>query len=369
MCAEPCTPPARHPRQRGSLLLELMVVAVLATLLVVWASQTWAQRIRVLQAQALAAWMLPARDAAQALLVHHGAQLQQAEAPDAMGEYGIADWRSPQWTELQALGLLAPGWQKSGPLRQQLDLQIQRSDSCPQAPCRLQALVLAQPGLLRTEGGMDAFLVAEWLQATQGRGLVVWPQALQQLRGAGRMINLPPSSRWGPGTVALQAELTLAQDTVGDPDSESGPQVDPVDHSEFLRVRDSRNPDFQGAVSARGLVRSDTWLQGQEGLLLVKGVASGGVCATEGGIGRQGVRPGLLVCHQGRWQQLAGPAGGGYLLSSKYGCAGKLSNFTGNPLTGACSCGAGYQAIQVSESGDMAHVDGLSRGYICIPGS
>lgn len=371
MCAKALQPlvPARRHRQHGSLLLELMVVAVIAMLLVVWASQTWAQQIRALQAQALAAWMTPARVAAQALLEQHGTLIQQASTSDAMAGQGIADWQAPQWAELQALGLLAAGWQESGPLRQQLDLQIQRSDSCPQAPCRLQALVAARGGLSRGQGKVDEFLVAEWLQAAQGQGLVVWPQSPDQLRGSGWMIRLPIHVNWGPGTVALHAERTLTQDEAINTDPDADSQEDPVDYSEFLRLRDSRNPDFQGEATARGWVRSGAWLQGQEGLVLVKGVAPGQTCTAENGIGRQGTMPGLLLCQQGRWRSLARPAGGGYLLSSKRGCVDRMGNFVGNPLTGTCTCGAGYLAVQVSESGDISHADGLSRGYICIPGS
>ncbi|MFT0532480.1 hypothetical protein ACMHYJ_06535 [Castellaniella hirudinis] len=357
--------------QRGALLLEFMVAALLGVLLLVWAGQEWAQRMRALQAQSLAAWMAPARDAALALLRQHGALIRQADTAAALADQGIADWQAPRWTELKALGLLAGGWQESGPLNQRLDLRIDRIGACPEAPCRLQAFVAARAGLRDARGQVDEYLISEWLQAARGEGWIVWPQAPGQLRGAGQLAVVPPTLDWAPGTVALRAQAVPAPPAgaAGDEAVEDGdPAADPLDHTDFLRLRDLRDPDFQGAATVQGWVRSGAWLQGREGLVLVKGVSSGASCAVEGGMGRSGGRLGLLVCQGGRWRPLAGPSGGGYLFSTRWGCANRQGSFTGNPVTGGCLCETGYQAVQVSESGDAAHVDGVSRGYLCIPG-
>lgn len=350
-------------RQRGSLLLEFMLVAAVSLLLLVWASQQWTQRVRALQAQALAAWMLPARDAAQALLQQYGALLQQAETPDALAEQGVEDWRTPRWAELKTLGLLASSWQENGPLRARLDVRLERQGACPQAPCRLQALVATRQALRHARGGVDDFLLAEWLQAARGQGLVVWPHAPRQLRGAGHESDLPEQVDWQPGTVALQANWIQAAVSDPGPGESGSGGVD----EDYLRVRDTRNPDFQGSASVRGWIRSESWLQGREGLVLVKGVSRGSACAADGGIGRDGQHLGLLICSQGVWQQLTRPEGGGFMVNSKRGCVNSAGQSSINPLTGTCACGSGYIGVLVSESGQMLDLEGQNRGFICVP--
>ncbi|MGB6241817.1 MAG: hypothetical protein WBF69_04970 [Castellaniella sp.] len=352
---------ARQRRQRGSLLLEFMLVAALSLAVAVWAGQEWAQRARATQAQALAAWMEPARAAAEAYLRQHAAALQQADAPQALAAHGVADWAAPDWAELQAAGLMADGWQAQGPLRQTLALRIVRTGACPHAPCRLQALIGTRGGLRRADGGVDEALVAQWLMAAQGRGLVLWPHDPLHFRGVGRRLALPEGASWGAGAVALAVDLTLAADD--EATGSTGAETD------FLRVRDTRNPDFQGDASVRGTIRSGAWVHTQEGVVLEQGWIGGSPCATESAVGRDGRYAGLLVCRQGVWQELARPAGGGYMINSRRGCFSSAGQATLNPLTGACGCAPGYTRVQIAESGSLVAPEGLSQGFICQPNS
>ncbi len=193
--------------QRGALLLEFMVVAILSLALAIWASHEWAQRARALQARSLAAWMDMARDAADAFLARHAIMLAAAPADDALAGLGFADWTAPRWEELREAGLLAGGWQDTGPLRRTLGLRVVREGVCPGAACRIRALVHARPALQTAAGQVDEALVAEWLQAAGGRGLVVWPHQPGFLGGAGLRIPVPVpgAADWAPGTVALAA--------------------------------------------------------------------------------------------------------------------------------------------------------------------
>lgn len=344
--------------QRGALLLEFMLVAALGLAAAVWAGQEWAQRARLMQAQALAAWMEPARAAAQAYLQRHAVALQQAGAPGDLAAHGIADWAAPDWTELRAAGLMPAGWQDHGPMRQTLALRVSRSGSCPQAPCQVQALVGTRSGLLRSDGAVDEPLVAEWLLAAQGRGLVLWQHDPSHFRGAGRRVALPADAPWRPGVVALAVDLTLAAD-----DAASQPSLD----ADFLRVRDPRNPDFQGDASVRGTISGGAWVRAQEGLVLGQGWIGTSPCATEDAVGRDERYAGLLICRQGIWQQLARPAGGGYMTNSRRGCSSATGQSTVNPLTGSCNCGPGYAKVQVAESGSLAAPEGLTQGFLCQP--
>src|SRR6185312_9352588 len=235
-------PPGTLPAgQRGSLLIEFMVVAALALALAVWGSHEWAERTRVLQARSLAAWMETARDAVQAYLSRESARV--AQGASAGGETGPADapWPAPSWHDLQAQGFLSAGWQQLGPMGHELGLRIWRSGDCPLESCRLNALVYTRSALQRRSGQIDAALVAEWLLAAGGRGFVLWPNKPSVFSGAGEQISVPEGgpSEWRPGTVALFAGQNLgrgplAGDVGGSPDTE-----------DFLRVRDTRDPDFQ----------------------------------------------------------------------------------------------------------------------------
>lgn len=363
MCADAGAgrcPQRRRGGQRGSLLIEVMIVAVLGLAMAVWAGQEWARQARVLQARALAAWMESARQAADAFLRQHAAALMRAETSSALAAQGIADWSAPEWAELRAAGLLPGGWQQTGPLGQTLDLRILREGICPEAPCRLRALVATRHGLLRRRGGVDEALVAEWLEAARGSGLVIWPGQSGQLRGAGFAMPADSAWGWGDGTVALSVWLSA--------DAGAGPPSDgSADGADYLRVRDPRDPDFQGDASVRGSVRGGAWVQAHDGLVLESGWKGNAPCAVDGAVGRDARYPGLLMCQGGTWQQLARPAGGGFMYNSRRGCFSATGVTTANPLTGGCSCAPGYGDVQVAESGSLTAPEGLSRGYLCLP--
>ncbi len=344
--------------QRGSLLLEFMVAAVLGLVLAVWAGHEWAQRARALQARSLAAWMGVARDAAEAFLARHAAELAAAGAADALAGQGYADWTAPRWDELRSAGLLAGGWQAMGPLRRTLGVRVMRDGACPGASCRVWALVHARPALRTPAGGVDEALVAEWLQAAEGRGLVVWPHRPGFLGGAGLRVPVPEEgvADWAPGVVALAARAPPGQ----------GGEAGTGDADAYLRVRDARDPDFQGDVTVQGVVRSGTRLAARDSLQFERGWSVGEACAPEGVLGRVRDGVGVLACRRGIWSLLARPAGGGYMLNSRRGCLNATGGTSANPVTGTCACPTGYVMAQVAESGSIMAPEGLTMGFLCL---
>lgn len=346
--------------QGGSLLLELMIVIALLMLMAVWASHEWARHVRDLQARSLAVWMQQAQEAAAAYLHRHGGDMAQASHESGLMGLGYANWQLPAWSELRAAGLLPSGWLEHGPLQQSLGLRVVRQGSCPGQACHLFAIVHTNGPLVLQPGRVDEDLIAQWLQAAQGHGLVVWSRHPEYLAGAGQRLAVPVNAGWQAGTVALAARWPTGGEA-------SGGTSPGLDLEEFLKVRDARDPDFQGNATVRGNVRSASRLIARDSLELETAWHERQSCSPEGSLGRTGSGPGLLMCQDGRWRLVAKPLGGGYMFNSKRGCFNSGGVSTANPNTLLCSCPENYSQIQVAESGRMDAAEGLTMGFLCVP--
>src|SRR3546814_15477167 len=82
--------------QRGFVLLELVIAGLLVTLLAVWGSQAWMQRLRDSEAQSLAAWMLAARHVTQAYLDSHVGAMAETSLPGPLAAGAYQDWSSSE---------------------------------------------------------------------------------------------------------------------------------------------------------------------------------------------------------------------------------------------------------------------------------
>lgn len=356
-------PAAARVAQRGMLLIEFMIAAAVALALSVWGSHEWAERTRALQARSLATWMETARDAVRAYLSQESIRLGQGIAADGADGSTDGPLTAPEWRDLQARGFLPGGWQARGPMGHELGLYLWQTGDCQTESCRLNALVHTRGALRHRSGQFDVALAAEWLLAADGRGFVLWPHKPTVFSGAGEQIPLPESgpAQWVPGMVALFVPQAVVHGAAAGGGGGSGETED------FLRVRDTRDPDFQNGVTAVGEVRSGTRMVARESLVLEEGWKGGTACPTEGAVGRDQNYAGVLICRQGKWNLVARATGGGYMLNSRRGCKNILGTPTPNPYTGECLCPAGFSVLQISESGSMTAPDGLTMGYLCIP--
>lgn len=346
--------------QRGFVLLELMVAGILMTLLVVWGSQSWMQRVRDAQAQALAAWMLAARSVAHDYLALHGAEIAVADTPAALTTQGYQDWAQPGWQELKASGVARAGFPESGALGMRLGIQVLRHGDCPGRACRLEALIhTLQPVRLSGHFQVDEGMIAQWLMATQGLGAVVWAHSSEILAGSTlRLPNPLPgvSQAWQPGVIALAVSLPAI---AGGGSGQAG------DSDDFLQVGDKRNPDFQGQATVQGDISTQSSLRAQRYLVLQDRNIEFQACAEEGALSLERFHNGLLLCRGHVWRSAGRAAGGGFSFNSLSGCADRDGVSTRNPITGGCACGAGYAAVQISDSG--AHPEeGRTQGYLCV---
>ncbi|NYT66522.1 type II secretion system protein [Alcaligenaceae bacterium] len=332
--------------QRGFVLLELMVGALIVTLLAVWGANTLARRIDEASAQTAAVWMLSVRGAAQAYVNHYAAHLTQADPAIVMATQGYADWAAPTLNELKSNGLLATGFPEDVSLAGSANIRLTRAGDCPGSLCALTVFITSTRPLLRPNSDqVDEHMMALWLMAAQGLGGKVTSSQAQWLSGASFKYPNPPADGMAampPGTLVL----------VITPEQLGG--------SDFLRIRDTRDPDFQGDLTVQGDVAAaaDIHLDGR----LILGSQANWMdgCDKEGAI-TQDNHGGLLQCRGGMWQSTA-RGGGGYSVDTALGCTvGGV-----NPITNGCNCPVRHHRVLISDSGTEVPGGGRVLGYLCV---
>lgn len=340
--------------QRGFVLFEMLLGAVVALLIAVWAGQAVVNRVNDAGAQQTARWMLMIRDGVHAYLVTHGVQLRHAVVPADLQAQGYQDWTAPRLSELKENGLLSAGFPERMRLIEGVRVNVSREGECPGEDCRIGALIHSQRAFRKTAGAVDEQMLAQWLIATEGLGGIVHPSQPGVIRGTTFRMSNPPGngSALPAGTVAL---------SISDNQWRT---------SAYLRVRDERDPQFQSNVSAQGNVTA-------QGDITAHGVVSANdylqlnsvagwmdSCPSDGAVTRDQWR-GLLVCVNNLWQSAARPSGG-FSVNSHHGCFTADGRSSANPVTGACSCPAGNIAVQISEGSGIDIARGVTSGYICV---
>ena len=238
-----CSCPDPDPRQEqaGFAMLELAIAAMITTLLVVWAAQALMNRLKDHQAQAAAAWMSVIHKGVLSYIQQHGVAMQEANDSDALASRGVADWRAPTLAELKALGLLSMSTPEESTLLGPARVSVWARGTCPGDACKIEALVYGDTPITQAKGSaVDEGVVAQWLLAAEGKGGAVHPSDPSYIRGASFRFSseVADAQPLPPGTVGMSVtaeHLALWS---------------------YLRVRDRRDPDFQGgAHRAKGYFR------------------------------------------------------------------------------------------------------------------
>lgn len=336
--------------QHGSLLFEFMLVAVLALALAVWGINEWVERTKALQAKSLAVWMTMANEAIQAYIDSDAAQIITAlqNPSDTVVK--------PDWQDLIAASYLSPAWQQTGPLQKRLDYGFNISGDCNSGPCVLQALVYITTGLLDKNGAPDQSMLADWLMAVNGKGLVLRTATAAVFKGAGLSFPKPDGVNIQAGTVGLLATKNMITSS---PDNSDDGSDNTALNNDYVRMRDERNPKLQGELTVAG----DIVTGGN--LVIENSAVPFNSCSPDGAISHNKNYPGLLVCSSGSWQQVNILDGGGFIFNTKYQCKNSLGLSTANPRTNNCTCPPTYMSVQISESGSLNDPNGLSTGYVC----
>lgn len=336
--------------QRGFAMLELIVAAIIATLLAVWAGNTLVNKINDASAQASAVWMLAVKKSVHGYIQRHAGALAQAADTGALSQEGYVDWGAPTLSELKADGLLSPGFPEFVSPGAGATIRVMRRGSCPGPSCRIEALVHSkQPFLLAENHQVDEQMIAQWIMAAQGWGGSVSGTKPHLVRGTAFEMPNPPAS--GPALLAGTVALAITSEQLG--------------YLDFLRVGDIRDPDFQGKATVKGDISTKGSLHAQQYLHVGAQANLYESCADNSAVARE-VNGGLLVCRDNVWRPSSRVGSGGYSFNMLYGCRTRTNTSTENPVTGACSCPGQSVPILIADSGPQVFPEGRTMGYLCV---
>jgi hypothetical protein len=342
---------ARVRRQRGFSLLGLALALALTVMAAIWASSQLVQRIEEAAARSTGVWLSQIRLAVAQVLSDHFKALAKGEAPrDGHGTLLFADFLAPTLGELRAGGFLPADFPDRSAMGFAAQVRLARAPGCPGERCRLDGLVYtAQPVLKTGTQSPDLIGMAAVIDAAGGYGGAVWPGSPGRLRGAAFDFANPLAAgtpAHAPGTLALWA---------GAGARDGGPDLD-----RFVQIRDTRDPQLQGALSVASSVSVGAHLS------LGAQAAAGQYCGFANGTMANSAQGELLTCQSHAWMPASGGFGGAFSMNYPLGCYHYTGASTANPRTGACSCPAGYSAVIVSAGGFWKETEGWTTGYVCV---
>jgi len=333
-------------RQSGFALFEVLLAAAVALLVAIWASHAIANRVNDAVARQGAQWMLMVRGAVHAYLQDYVEALRHADSPGDLLLHGFQNWSAPTLAELKAAGLLDTGFPEYVRPLMGATIRVLRDGDCPGDHCRVGAIVHSRQALLKASGDVNEHMMAQWLLAADGLGGMVHPSRPGVIGGQTFSLPNPPvgGAQLPTGTVAMMVSH------------------DQVDQAAWLRVGDTRDPQFQADASVQGDISAGGTVSAGQYLELGAVEEWRWPCDTFGTVARN-EQFGLLVCQGGLWQ-LAVRQGGGYAINTRFGCYSPEGVSLKNPVTGSCSCPFGFTSVPISEGGDVTR--GMTHGFLCV---
>jgi hypothetical protein len=338
------------PNQRGQGFFELMLAAIVATLLAVWGAGVLVSRMNEAAAQSSAVWMLSVRHALHSYLERYGPLIAHAEDQAALSPQGYADWSTPELHELKADALLSSSFPERVLPGGGASIKVLRQGACPGPGCHVEGLVHSKlPFLHPSSSKVDEHMVAQWLLSSKGWGAIVNPQRSQWIQGPAFRFDNPSwtGPPLAPGTVALAVTREHLREF------------------DYLRVGDLRDPDFRADATIAGHLQVGADLSVKRYLQLHAGGLMHQSCTEDGAFTRDAEK-GLLMCRNGVWRPASRAGGGGFSINQVWGCANSSGMTTANPLTGSCSCPASTHLVQISDSGPQAFPEGRTQGFLCV---
>lgn len=256
----------RAHAQAGQALLEWVLVATLALLVVIWGSGKWIERAEQVAIGGMGQWLLTFSHAMQTAL----------DARPETGPIAALLAQQPpathdQWLQaLKQAGFLLAAFPETTPLPFQI--RVHRvAGPCHVPTCPQAWLVLALPPD-PWDDGRRAVVAPDLMVALAGKGLIVSALNPSRLQGS----SLAIEATWPVGTVGV---LAWRSDVL----------------PPFVRLFETRPVHLAGGLEVTGRATVS------EGLLLGTGAAVAGHCAPNGLLMRAPDDE-LLMCRSGQWQ-------------------------------------------------------------------
>jgi hypothetical protein len=334
----------RYRTQAGQALLEWLLVATLALLLVIWGSDKWMARAEQAAFESMGQWLLTLSHAMQTAL---DSRPESGSIPILMTQHPPAT--TDQWLRgLKQAGFLVSAFPERAPLPYQI--QVHRVVApCQAASCPQVWLLLALPPAhwddARREGAAPDLMVA-----LQGKGLVVSGLNPRRLQGASFAID----AQWPVGTVGV---LAWRSDVL----------------PPFVRLHESRPVHLAGGLSVQGGLNVTGKVSMSDGLMLGAGATLSGPCAPDGLLLRSPDHH-LLMCRGGQWQSwqpkpndwqacLPRPAENLFLTYVRHNTV--MEPFMPGLDINQCRCTPGYIPRWVGSNIPAVAGVGVTDGFLC----
>lgn len=232
-----------NQKQNGFLLVELIIVTALAAIISAYGAKQIVAELESGKAEASATYATTLKEAVDEFL-----NLNALALSTGSGIVGVNNPLAPTIAELKNTTRLPQGFPLIDPFKRRLLISID-SSGCPGMGCTLTAYAYshlplttgctayAADGACAAVQGNIKYAVAEEIrQKSHGYGASVSMLNPTRLRGTSCDFPAPPGS--GIGTYGICTTRTAAI------------------YSQFVRIRDDRNPDLQGDLSVVGKIKS-----------------------------------------------------------------------------------------------------------------
>ncbi len=324
----------------GFSLLEMIVVTALTSLIGVWSATTWVQQSEDAASEAMGRWLINVKESVDQMLVRQADFLTglSANGPGSQDYQHI--WR-PSLRELAEAGHLSKGFVLRAPLGYDVSIVVLKPHGlCLTQGCKLEALTIATPQPSQGHQASMMTRIGKILASFKGQGASVTQMTPERVRGPTVDLPNPPESDMSPlpiGSIVLQSFF------------DSSAQASFLRQAERRDVQLGANLNVKGRASVGGALSAAGRISSSEHLQLAAVAQQGAVCDGEGLIAQSSTK-GLLVCQAGIWQTSSKSGGGHYIYSINTSCHATqdVDVELRNPVTGDCSCPAGYKPQLIS---------------------
>ena len=367
--------------QHGFSLFELILVIAVTSFIGVWSATAWFNQSEDLASEAMGRWLMSVKMSVDQMLVRQADILTGLSSPASSSTNYQDVWR-PTLAELVRAGHLPSGFSLLAPLGYDVSIRVLKpSGQCLTLGCKLEVFTVAIPQASQGDHSKNVTRLGNLLAAFEGSGASVSQLSPGRVRGPNLDLPNPPAVDFPllpVGSVVLYSFY------------DSSAQVSFLRQGERRDVQLGANLDVEGRLTVRegmssgGDIRASGPISSDGGIFANGRISSAGnlqlgAVAVQGtpcdaaGLLAQSSAGGLLVCQGGVWRSSTQSSGGFFVERAGFYCDvddvmpfNYYSFKRANPMTGDCSCPAGYEPRLVSVWSYPRDSHNDYYTYICV---